>query len=261
MTLAQKIELIKILNRRCLCNRNRKGPVDTEIGCPFCKDDTLIRAAAQGDLVKVRTVLGDPDLRCEPDAVAVIGRFLRDSVVSQMPGGIIETAPRPTLSMSVEQANAFGGTALFAAALKGRANVVDFLLKKGANVEAKTKFGWTPLFAASANGHIDIVKLLVEQGQANIDFQSEHIGATALYIASRCGNFDVVRYLVAERGADRKLTTKDTADLVDKHGHVHPHKTVEWTPLQVAQHHGHTRIVQFLKKHFSVCQLLKRCFK
>ena len=42
-------------------------------------------------------------------------------------------------------------------------NIIEFLLKKGANINAKDKFGATPLHLAAISGYTDSVKVLLEK--------------------------------------------------------------------------------------------------
>jgi ankyrin repeat protein len=52
---------------------------------------------------------------------------------------------------------------LIAAAARGRADVVTFLLDRGANIDQMVPGDENPLINASANGHLDVVRLLVSR--------------------------------------------------------------------------------------------------
>ena len=58
----------------------------------------------------------------------------------------------------------FDWTPLHYAIDQGHINVVNFLIKNGANINAKTKSNSNPLHFASQNGNLEIVTLLVEKG-------------------------------------------------------------------------------------------------
>jgi len=53
---------------------------------------------------------------------------------------------------------------LIQAADFGQAEVVKFLISKGADVNAKDNFGITPLLAATYEGHVDVVDILLKKG-------------------------------------------------------------------------------------------------
>lgn len=57
-----------------------------------------------------------------------------------------------------------GRLPLHYAADYGQADVLDYLIIKGANVNAPDKYGITPLLSAIFEGHTDSVKLLLEKG-------------------------------------------------------------------------------------------------
>ncbi|XP_072311255.1 myotrophin [Eucyclogobius newberryi] len=57
-----------------------------------------------------------------------------------------------------------GRMPLHVAADFGHAEVVEYLISKGANVNAPDKHGITPLLAACYEGHVSCVKILLEKG-------------------------------------------------------------------------------------------------
>ncbi len=63
-------------------------------------------------------------------------------------------------------------TPLHEAASNGRAEIVDFLVTRGAVVDALDKTGWTPVFVASAKGHASVVELLLAYG-ATLNIQDK----------------------------------------------------------------------------------------
>lgn len=57
-----------------------------------------------------------------------------------------------------------GYSPLHWAARMGHIEVVDYLAKRGANINVRDNDGWTPLHLAAQHGHLDVVKLLVARG-------------------------------------------------------------------------------------------------
>lgn len=103
--------------------------------------------------------------------------------------------------------NKNGETALSIAAYIGNMKYVQRLVEAGAEVNF---FGWPPLAYAAFNGHAEIAEYLLKRG-AEIDAKTEN-GTTAIFFAARYGHGDVVKLLLAE-GADVSTTNElgDTA--------------------------------------------------
>jgi ankyrin repeat protein len=95
-----------------------------------------------------------------------------------------------------------GQTPLRTAARNGHTGIVKYLLAKGAEVDTKGNDGATSLEHAASKGHLEIVKLLVEKG-ANVNVQDKE-GDFALGEAARHGFLAVVSYLL-DKGADVTL--------------------------------------------------------
>ncbi|RSN68323.1 ankyrin repeat domain-containing protein [Candidatus Korarchaeum cryptofilum] len=115
----------------------------------------LLKAAARGDLEKVRELLD----KCA----------------------------------DVNARDEFGCTPLRHAATIGNIDIVKFLVERGADIDAKDKFGFTPLHCATSGGHLDIVKFLVERG-ADVNARDED-GRTSLDLARKYDRLDVVEFL------------------------------------------------------------------
>ena len=95
--------------------------------------------------------------------------------------------------------NAQGESPLMLASLKGQLELVDHMVKKGADVN---KPGWTPLHYAATNSHLPVIRLLLEN-HAYIDAVSPN-GSTPLMMASMYGSPAAVKLLLDE-GADALL--------------------------------------------------------
>ena len=123
--------------------------------------------------------------------------------------------------------NRNGETALSLAAYKGKLPFVKRLVEAGADVNL---YGWPPLIYASFNGHAAVVDYLLKKG-AEVNATTAN-GSTALLFAARFGHLEVVELLLQnnadpnianERGAtaiDWALKTENTdiADLLRKAG-------------------------------------------
>ena len=102
-------------------------------------------------------------------------------------------------STDVNRLNTNGETVIMLAALKGQQEVVEKMIKKGADVN---KTGWTPLHYAASGGHVAVISLLLENS-AYIDAESPN-GSTPLMMAAMYGTSHAVKFLLQE-GADATL--------------------------------------------------------
>lgn len=123
-----------------------------------------------------------------------------------------------------------GATALHWAVYRSDKEMVDLLLRAGANPKAANREGSTPLWLASINGDAPIIEALLKAGaDAN-----EHLplGRTPIMAAARTGNVDAIKVLL-DHGADvnAKETLRGT------------------TPLMWAADEGHAAAIQFLIQH------------
>lgn len=110
-----------------------------------------------------------------------------------------------------------GQTPLMAAVLRGNAEIVEFLLSKGADVTTGEKDGYTPAHGAGFQGRADIMKLLKEHG---IDVVGDkHEDGYAPMHRSCWGreqrHADTVEYLISEAGADVKLAAANGKTCAD----------------------------------------------
>lgn len=95
--------------------------------------------------------------------------------------------------------SAQGESPLMLAALKGELDLVEKMVRKGADIN---KTGWTPLHYAASAGQVKVISLLLEN-HAYIDAESPN-GSTPLMLASMYGTAAAVKLLL-EEGADPLL--------------------------------------------------------
>ncbi|CVL07334.1 uncharacterized protein FMAN_15398 [Fusarium mangiferae] len=101
---------------------------------------------------------------------------------------------------SANESSSLGRSPLGVACANGCIDVVDVLLKKGADLTVTNRNGWTPLHAASYNGHEHIVDLLLDRG-CSADLRDKE-GRTPLSCAAEKGHEPVVRRLLAMNAVD-----------------------------------------------------------
>lgn len=90
-------------------------------------------------------------------------------------------------------------TPLRIAATAGHGNCVDFLIRKGAEVDLVDVKGQTALYVAVVNGHLESAQILLEAGADPNG--SRHHRSTPVYHASRVGRADILKALI-RYGAD-----------------------------------------------------------
>lgn len=102
----------------------------------------------------------------------------------------------PSINAPVPPSNSLP---LLAAASRGKDNVVNFLLDRGAIVDLRNVEGETALLLASLNGHLDTCRTLLDR-DADVSL-ADRDGWTALHNAASRGHREIVRLLL-ERRAD-----------------------------------------------------------
>ncbi|HNW34207.1 MAG TPA: ankyrin repeat domain-containing protein [Candidatus Ozemobacteraceae bacterium] len=117
-------------------------------------------------------------------------------------------------------------TLLHFAAGVGSLEIVEELLKLGAQADLPDEFGWTPLHEACAHGHTNIVARFIDVHSNLEGISKKH--ETALHLAARSGFEEIVKLLL-DAGANREVR--------NVHGE---------TPLHVATADGNRAIMQLL---------------
>ncbi|XP_066511960.1 death-associated protein kinase 1-like isoform X2 [Hoplias malabaricus] len=129
-------------------------------------------------------------------------------------------------SYDINQPNKHGTPPLLIAAGCGNVQIIDVLMKKGADIQALDKSGANAIYYASRHGHMETLKFLHEK-KCPLDIQDKS-GETALHVAARYGNVDVVLYLCSIHA---------NPDLTDRE---------QETPLHCAAWHGYSAVARSL---------------
>jgi ankyrin repeat protein len=95
---------------------------------------------------------------------------------------------------AINKAEPDGTTPLHIAVLRNDANIVELLLRAGANATATTRYGVAPLYLACVNGNAAVIEQLLAAGADPNAALPE--GETALMTAARTGNVPAVKALL-----------------------------------------------------------------
>ena len=151
-------------------------------GCMTMPEEKLRLAAADGNLLRVETFLGQ--------------------------------------GVNTQAADEHGATPLLLAAKHGHRDVVALLLDQGAVINSARQDGVTPLFIAVQEGQQDVVALLLEKG-ADVNMQARVGGVTLLHIGAYRGDEKIITLLL-QHGADknaRMSSGERPVDLARTQGH------------------------------------------
>ncbi|KAF7233383.1 hypothetical protein EG68_04445, partial [Paragonimus skrjabini miyazakii] len=160
----------------------------------------------------------------------------------------------------VDQATMRLETALHLAARNRQVDVARALIHHGATVDAKAKDDQTPLHMAVLTGHVDLIMLLLSAG-ANPNLVTRDAYST-MHIAAKEGHHEVIQILLEARTNSSARTKKGFTPLhlAAKRGRVkaaqqlifaqpkdvHATGQNNLTPLHVATHYNHLRVVSLL---------------
>lgn len=111
--------------------------------------------------------------------------------------------------LNVSESGEYGETMIMRA-LNGKLEMVETLIKAGADVNKPNDYKMAPLAIAAEQGKVDIVQALLKAG-ANVKARNTY-GGTALQVAVLRGYKDLVRILI-DAGADVARDRKELIDL------------------------------------------------
>ena len=124
------------------------------------------------------------------------------SIISENPG-------------KINQKDKDGNSFLHLAVRAGNADMVKFLVSKGADVNMKDNYGQTPLQISAHSDNVEVVIPLVSHG-AKINIKNA-IGKTPLHDAVYHAQLEIVKYLISQ-GAE--INTKDIRSRIPLHDAV-----------------------------------------
>ncbi len=91
-----------------------------------------------------------------------------------------------------------GNSLLMLASYNNQIELVEFLIKKGAEVDKRNDRGQTPLAGVCFKGYFEMVKLLVEKGKANI-YANNGMGTTPVTFSALFGHKEITEYLTKDK--------------------------------------------------------------
>lgn len=147
-------------------------------------------------------------------AIALLGALLVSSAYAQhihvaaRTGNIAEAeAALKLFPQDINSTSAqYRETPLHVAAKEGKAEMVSFLLSRGANIEAKDQYNMTPIFRAASNGHANVVTILIKAGANPNAVADEKYRPIHVAISNGGANKEAVVRALVEGGANPNVT-------------------------------------------------------
>ena len=125
------------------------------------------------------------------------------------------------LELAVTMGNSFQTTPLHAAALAGNNDVIEILIKHGADVDATTLDGRTALHYACLRGHTRCTKTLLDN-RANANAKDNELKRAPLHVAAEFNRTDCIDVLLSDK--------YDTiVNVTDAHGATALHRAAAYT--------------------------------
>ena len=161
----------------------------------LAKTPPLVEALKSGDRATALTLARQKTsaLAAEADGTTALHWAVRQDDL-ELVDRLLKTGADPKV------ANRYGITPLHLAAINGSAGAIERLLKAGADPNEVGADGETPLMTVAHGGHVDAAKVLFAHG-ASIDAREQWHGQTALMWAAAQGHAPMLRELIAH-GAD-----------------------------------------------------------
>ena len=165
-------------------------------------DTRLVDAAQRGDKLQVQSLIAaKADVNsAQGDGMTALHAAAYNGNL-ELVNTLLKAGANSRVTTRVDAA-----TPLFMAAKGGNAPIVDVLLKAGASASDANGNGTTALMAAAASGSADAVKLLLDAG-ADANRKENTNGQTALMFAAALNRGPAIKLLLS-RGADATVTTK-----------------------------------------------------
>ena len=240
------------------CSSKSKSPEEArkELGQMNIQynEAAFIDSAKNGDIVALNQFL---TAGMDPNARDSLGRLASEFVSKKMNASI---EFKEALNQQVRADRSRGTTALMAATIMGRAEIVRALLNKGVDLNAEDRIDITALSYAIWNNDPQLTNLLLQAG-ANPNAGKE---PNAIMLAVMEGNEDIIRAMI-DAGADVNsrypkgytllmLATDDHLTnmvklLLDKGADVNGSNAEGKTALRIATEKGFADIVGILKQH------------
>ena len=193
--------------------------------------ELLFQLCKNGSLTTVQQLLSQhSDLLVQIDSLTHYDGNTALMVASENGhAGIVKLLLEYGANVNQKSSTYYGWTALTKASEKGDSNleVIDQLLRHGAQVDLQNNGGFSALIVAAQNSQAKLAAKLVQDHGTNIDLKNNR-GVTALIMASQVGCTEIVKLLL-DHGAG-----------VDKQNND------EWTALMMASYIGHHEVVKLL---------------
>ncbi len=97
---------------------------------------------------------------------------------------------------NVNERNKYGNIPLHWAASYGRLSIVEELINKGADIDAKNNNGNTPLHWAVKSSHLEVAKFLISK-HADVNAKNKD-SWTSLHFAAAYGNLNIAKFILDE---------------------------------------------------------------